>query len=94
MNDLETLRDQLAQRNRHLQEIAAQLKTELLGERNDIIKRIHRGLAEHGWERATSSFVLTSEAQPSPVIAMTRISARSFGLGTRNTPVSWSPMLP
>ena len=39
-----------------------------LGERNDIIKRIHRGLAEHGWERATSSFVLTSEAQPSPVI--------------------------
>jgi type IV secretory pathway VirD2 relaxase len=39
-----------------------------LGERNDIIKRIHRGLAEHGWERATSSFVLTSEAQPSSVI--------------------------
>jgi type IV secretory pathway VirD2 relaxase len=38
-----------------------------LGERSDIIKRIHRGLAEHGWERATSSFVLTSEAQPSPV---------------------------
>src|SRR5215469_17103065 len=39
-----------------------------LGERNDIIRRIHRGLAEHGWERATSSLVLTSEAQPSPVI--------------------------
>src|SRR4029450_5666412 len=36
-----------------------------LGEGNDIIKRIHRGLAEHGWERATSSFVLT---QSSPVI--------------------------
>jgi type IV secretory pathway VirD2 relaxase len=39
-----------------------------LGERNDVIKRIHRGLAEHGWERETSSFVLTSETQPSPVI--------------------------
>ena len=47
-----------------------------LGERNDIIKRIHRGLAENGWERATSSFVLTSEAQPSPVIG--RLVARGF----------------
>jgi type IV secretory pathway VirD2 relaxase len=47
-----------------------------LGERNDIIKRIHRGLAEHGWERATSSFVLTSEAQPSPVIG--RLLARGL----------------
>src|SRR5262249_4008464 len=48
-----------------------------LGERNDIIKRIHRGLAEHGWERATSSFVLTSEAQPAPVIG--RLVARGLG---------------
>jgi len=47
-----------------------------LGERNDIIRRIHRGLAEHGWERATSSFVLTSEAQPSPVIG--RLVARGL----------------
>jgi len=47
-----------------------------LGERNDIIKRIHRGLAEHGWERATGSFVLTSEAQPSPV--MGRLVARGL----------------
>jgi type IV secretory pathway VirD2 relaxase len=47
-----------------------------LGERNDIIKRIHRGLAEHGWERATSSFVLTSEAEPSPVIG--RLVARGL----------------
>jgi hypothetical protein len=47
-----------------------------LDERNDIIKRIHRGLAEHGWERATSSFVLTSEAQPSPVIG--RLVARGL----------------
>jgi type IV secretory pathway VirD2 relaxase len=47
-----------------------------LGERNDIIKRIHRGLADHGWERATSSFVLTSEAQPSPVVG--RLVARGL----------------
>jgi type IV secretory pathway VirD2 relaxase len=47
-----------------------------LGERNDIIKRIHRGLAEHGRERATSSFVLTSEAQPPPVIG--RLLARGL----------------
>jgi type IV secretory pathway VirD2 relaxase len=39
-----------------------------LGERNDIIKRIHRSLAEHGWERATSSFVLTGEAEAASVI--------------------------
>ena len=47
-----------------------------LGERNDIIKRIHRGLTEHGWERATSSFVLMSEAQSSPVIG--RLVARGL----------------
>jgi hypothetical protein len=47
-----------------------------LGERNDIIKRIHRGLAEHGWERATGNFVLTSETQPSPVIG--RLVARGL----------------
>src|SRR5262249_15466854 len=47
-----------------------------LGERSDIIKRIHRGLAEHGWERATSSFVLTSEAESSPVVG--RLVARGL----------------
>src|SRR5262249_43156436 len=47
-----------------------------LGERNDIIKRIHRGLAEHGWERATSSFVLTNETQSSSVIG--RLVARGL----------------
>ena len=47
-----------------------------LGERSDIIKRIHRGLAEHGWERATSSFALTSETEPSPVIG--RLVARGL----------------
>jgi type IV secretory pathway VirD2 relaxase len=47
-----------------------------LGERNDIIKRIHRGLAEYGWERATSSFALTGEAEPSPVVG--RLVARGL----------------
>ena len=32
-----------------------------LGERNDIIKRIHRGLSQHGWVRGTWSFVLTGD---------------------------------
>jgi Protein of unknown function (DUF3363) len=39
-----------------------------LGERNDIIKRIHRGLTEKGWERGISDFVLHGEAEPIPVI--------------------------
>jgi type IV secretory pathway VirD2 relaxase len=39
-----------------------------LGERNDVIKRIHRSLARHGWERAASGFVLTAEAESTPVI--------------------------
>jgi type IV secretory pathway VirD2 relaxase len=47
-----------------------------LCERNDIIKRIHRGLAQHGWERAASSFVLAGEADPSPVIG--RLVARGL----------------
>ena len=47
-----------------------------LGERSDIIKRIHRGLTAHGWERATSSFALTSETEPSPVIG--RLVARGL----------------
>ena len=37
-----------------------------LGERNDIIKRIHRGLTEKGWERGASDFVLHGEAEPHP----------------------------
>src|SRR3954447_12291819 len=47
-----------------------------LGERNDIIKRIHRGLAQNGWGRATSSFVLAGEAEPSLVIG--RLVARGL----------------
>ncbi|WP_336717988.1 relaxase/mobilization nuclease domain-containing protein [Asaia bogorensis] len=39
-----------------------------MGQRNDIIKRIHRGLAEHGVERPQSSWVLAGEETGHPVI--------------------------
>ena len=39
-----------------------------LGERGDVIKRIHRGLAEQGIERAASSYVLAGEQQDAPII--------------------------
>jgi type IV secretory pathway VirD2 relaxase len=39
-----------------------------LGERGDIIKRIHRGLKERGVERATADFVWDSEARSEPII--------------------------
>lgn len=39
-----------------------------LGERGDIIKRIHRGLKERGIERGTASYVLASESLDDPVI--------------------------
>ncbi|MDW9658526.1 DUF3363 domain-containing protein [Sinorhizobium meliloti] len=39
-----------------------------LGERGDIIKRIHRGLAERGIERSTSSYVLSGESLDIPVV--------------------------
>ncbi|WP_306259965.1 VirD2 family relaxase/mobilization nuclease [Pararhizobium sp. IMCC21322] len=39
-----------------------------LGERGDIIKRIHRGLTERGIERGTSSYVLAGERIDHPVI--------------------------
>ena len=47
-----------------------------LGERNDIIKRIHRGLTEKGWERGASNFVLYGEGEPTPVIG--RLVARGL----------------
>ena len=47
-----------------------------LGERNDIIKRIHRGLTERGWERGVSDFVLHGETEPTPVIG--RLVARGL----------------
>jgi type IV secretory pathway VirD2 relaxase len=39
-----------------------------LSERNDIIKRIHRGLTEKGRERGASDFVLHGETEPLPAI--------------------------
>lgn len=39
-----------------------------LGERGDIIKRIHRGLTERGIERGTSNFVLAGESLDEPLI--------------------------
>lgn len=39
-----------------------------LGERGDIIKRIHRGLAERGIERGASNYVLAGESLGDPVI--------------------------
>src|SRR5690606_9672036 len=39
-----------------------------LGERGDIIKRIHRGLTEHGLERGASNFVLAGESLDEPLI--------------------------
>jgi hypothetical protein len=47
-----------------------------LGERNDIIKRIHRGLTERGWERGVPDFVLHGETEPTPVIG--RLVARGL----------------
>jgi Protein of unknown function (DUF3363) len=47
-----------------------------LGERNDIIKRIHQGLTEKGWERGVSDFVLHGETEPIPAIG--RLVARGL----------------
>jgi type IV secretory pathway VirD2 relaxase len=47
-----------------------------LGERGDIIKRIHRGLTEHGIERGASSYVLAGESLDEPVVG--RLVARGL----------------
>ncbi len=47
---------------------AAETTLRELGERGDIIKRIHRGLAERGIERGTASYVLAGEGLDAPVI--------------------------
>ena len=39
-----------------------------LGERGDIIKRIHRGLFERGVERAATEFVLDAETRGDPIV--------------------------
>ncbi|TBR26667.1 MAG: DUF3363 domain-containing protein, partial [Reyranella sp.] len=47
-----------------------------LGERGDIIKRIHRGLTEHGIERGVSNYVLAGESLDDPVVG--RLVARGL----------------
>lgn len=47
---------------------AAETTLRELGERGDIIKRIHRGFREHGIERAARSYVLAGESLDVPVI--------------------------
>jgi type IV secretory pathway VirD2 relaxase len=54
----------------------AEVTLRTLGERNDIIKRIHRGLAARGLERAPSSFVVMGEVESSGVIG--RLVARGL----------------
>ncbi len=39
-----------------------------LGERGDIIKRMHRELAEKGWERGAEFFALSGETEPDPIV--------------------------
>ncbi|SKA39010.1 relaxase/mobilization nuclease domain-containing protein [Consotaella salsifontis] len=47
-----------------------------LGERGDIIKRIHRGLTERGIERGAASYVLAAESIADPVVG--RLVARGL----------------
>jgi type IV secretory pathway VirD2 relaxase len=47
---------------------AAESTLRELGERGDIIKRIHRGLRERGIERAAASYVLAGESLDVPVV--------------------------
>src|SRR5690606_14135497 len=47
-----------------------------LGERGDIIKRIHRSLIEHGIERGASNYVLAGESLDDPVVG--RLVARGL----------------
>ena len=49
-------------------DVAAETTLRELGERGDIIKRIHRGLTERGIERATASYVLAGESLDVPII--------------------------
>ncbi|TGV95995.1 DUF3363 domain-containing protein, partial [Mesorhizobium sp. M2D.F.Ca.ET.145.01.1.1] len=39
-----------------------------LGERGDIIKRMHRALTEQGIERGSSSYVLAAESLDTPIV--------------------------
>ncbi|TPW27704.1 relaxase/mobilization nuclease domain-containing protein [Pararhizobium mangrovi] len=54
----------------------AQATLRELGERGDIIKRIHRGLAERGVDRGVGSYVLAGEDLPEPLVG--RLIARGL----------------
>ena len=54
----------------------AQITLRELGERGDIIKRIHRGLSERGIERGTTNYVLAGESLPELVVG--RLVARGL----------------
>ncbi|HLH89322.1 MAG TPA: DUF3363 domain-containing protein [Xanthobacteraceae bacterium] len=54
----------------------AEKRLRQLGERGDIIKRIHRGLAERGLERGPSSYVLAGESLDEPIVG--RLLARGL----------------
>lgn len=58
--------------------IAERAETTLreLGERGDIIKRIHRGLTERGIDRGAASYVLASESIDDPIVG--RLVARGL----------------
>ena len=47
---------------------AAETTLRELGERGDIIKRIHRGLTERGIDRGTASYVLAGESLDVPIV--------------------------
>jgi type IV secretory pathway VirD2 relaxase len=55
---------------------AAEKRLRELGERGDIIKRIHRSLAERGVERGPSSYVLAGESLDEPIVG--RLLARGL----------------
>jgi type IV secretory pathway VirD2 relaxase len=51
-----------------MMDTAAETTLRELGERGDIIKRIHRGLTERGIDRATASYVLAGESLDVPIV--------------------------
>lgn len=59
--------DQIGQSQWHIRDDAEAVLREM-GERGDIIKRMHRALTERGVERGSSSFVLAAERLDVPVI--------------------------
>ncbi|WP_375160811.1 relaxase/mobilization nuclease domain-containing protein [Bradyrhizobium sp. RDT46] len=55
---------------------SAEARLRELGQRGDIIKRIHRGLTERGIDRGTASYVLAGESLDDPIIG--RLVARGL----------------